>query len=57
LKLEDFKDINRLQSCSEQLSEFAAPAGKIYTGQQHLQVMEGVHILRENLLPSRWKNI
>lgn len=49
LKLEDFKDINRLQSCFEQLSEFAAPAGKMYTGQQHLQVMEGVHILRENL--------
>ena len=49
LKLEDFKDISRLQKYSEQLSEFAAPAGKMYTGQQHLQAMEGVHILRENL--------
>lgn len=49
LKLEDFKDLTRLQNCSKQLSEFAAPAGKMYTGQQHLQAMEGVQLLREEL--------
>lgn len=49
LTLEDFKDSARLQKREAELVEFACPAGQIYTGQQHLQAMEGVGLLRQSL--------
>jgi hypothetical protein len=49
LMLEDFKDSARLQKRHEQLSQFVYPAGQMYTGVQHLRVMEGVQLLRQFL--------
>lgn len=48
LTLEDFKDEARLQSRSSELSEFACPASQIYTGLQHLRVIEAVELLRQS---------
>lgn len=48
LVLEDFKDSTRLQKRENQLVNFACQAGQIYTGAQHLQVMEGVGLLRQS---------
>lgn len=48
LVLEDFKDSTRLQKRENQLVNFACRAGQIYTGAQHLQVMEGVGLLRQS---------
>lgn len=47
LTLEDFQDEKRLKEREAALSEFAKPAAQMYTGRQHLFVMEGVRILRE----------
>jgi hypothetical protein len=49
LTLEDFKDSARLQQREASLAQFACLAGQIYTGQQHLRVMEGVQLLRQSL--------
>ncbi|MBO3459109.1 hypothetical protein G7B40_011880 [Aetokthonos hydrillicola Thurmond2011] len=46
LTIEDFKDPEKLKARSLTLSEFACPAGQMYTGLQHLRVMEGINILR-----------
>ncbi len=46
LTIEDFKDADKLSERSQSLSEFSCPAGQMYTGLQHLRVMEGVNILR-----------
>lgn len=46
LTIEDFKDTERLRERTESLSEFSCPSGQMYTGLQHLRVMEGVDILR-----------
>ena len=48
LMLEDFKDLARLQKRHEELAEFVCPAGQMYTGVQHLRVMEGVRLLRQS---------
>lgn len=48
LTLEDFKDSARLQSRSRELAEFACPASQMYTGLQHLRVIEGVELLRQS---------
>lgn len=48
LTLEDFKDSARLQSRSEELAEFACPASQMYTGLQHLRLIEGVELLRQS---------
>jgi hypothetical protein len=49
LKLEDFQNSSQLQLREAELAEFACPAGQIYTGQQHLRAMEGIHLLRQSL--------
>lgn len=49
LTLEDFKDSARLQQREASLAQFACLAGQIYTGQQHLRVMEGVQLLRQSM--------
>lgn len=48
LTIEDFKDAQKLSEQSQLLAdaEFACPASQMYTGLQHLRVMEGVNILR-----------
>ncbi|MBD2667484.1 DUF6884 domain-containing protein [Richelia sinica] len=48
LTLEDFKDSARLQSRSRELADFACPASQMYTGLQHLRVIEGVELLRQS---------
>lgn len=48
LRLEDFQDSNQIQSRCAELSEFACRAGQMYVGQQHLQVIEGVNLLRQS---------
>lgn len=53
LSLEDFKNSSRLQFRTKELVNFICKAGSMYTGMQHLQIMEGVEILRscsENLV-------
>jgi hypothetical protein len=49
LTLEDFKEPVRLQQREAALAEFACPAGQMYTGMQHLRLMEGVQLLRQAL--------
>lgn len=49
LTLEDFKEPIRLQQREAELAEFACPAGQMYTGMQHLQLMEGVQLMRKSL--------
>jgi hypothetical protein len=52
LTLEDFRDSRRLQDRESELIEYACPAGELYTGMQHLRLMEGVRILRDALGPA-----
>ncbi|PSB58392.1 tRNA-guanine transglycosylase DpdA [Chamaesiphon polymorphus] len=47
LQLDDFKNSELLQSRSAQLAEYLCPAGQMYTGAQHLRLMEGISILRQ----------
>ncbi len=49
LTLEDFKDSDRLKSRSNELAEFTCPASQMYTGLQHLRLIEGVYLLRQSL--------
>lgn len=49
LTQEDFMHTARLRKREKQLSEFMAPAGEMYTGMQHIQLMEGVRTLRKAL--------
>ncbi len=49
LKQEDFTDRSLLQSRSGELAEYVCDAGSIYTGMQHLRLMEGVASLRQQL--------
>lgn len=48
LTLEDFKNSDQLQSRSKKLAEFACPASQMYTGLQHLRVIEAVELLRQS---------
>ncbi len=43
----DFTDSELLAKREAELSEYKTPAGKIYTGMQHLRLMEGVSALRK----------
>ncbi len=43
----DFQDAIQLSKREAELSEYKTPAGKIYTGMQHLRLMEGILELRE----------
>jgi Queuine tRNA-ribosyltransferase len=47
LQLDDFKNPELFQSRSAQLAEYICPAGQMYTGAQHLRLMEGISILRQ----------
>lgn len=49
LTLADFKDPEQLQRREAELAEFVCAAGKMYTGMQHLRLMEGVQLLRQSL--------
>lgn len=49
LTLADFKDLEQLQQREAELAEFVCAAGKMYTGMQHLRLMEGVQLLRQSL--------
>jgi hypothetical protein len=49
LTIEDFKDEARLIDREVELGDYACPAGEMYTGMQHLRLMEGVQKLRDAL--------
>lgn len=49
LTIEDFQDPEKLKERSQLLTEFTCTAAQMYTGLQHLRVMEGVNILRSHL--------
>lgn len=49
LTKDDFKNSSRLQSRTEKLANYSCDAGSMYTGMQHLRLMEGVNILRSSL--------
>jgi Queuine tRNA-ribosyltransferase len=49
LTLTDFKNPEQLQQREAELAEFVCAAGKMYTGMQHLRLMEGVQLLRQSL--------
>lgn len=43
----DFTDFELLAKREAELNEYKTPAGKIYTGMQHLRLMEGISALRK----------
>lgn len=43
---DDFKELARFAAREEELKPYRLPAGQMYTGMQHLRLMEGVEILR-----------
>ena len=47
LRKEDFLDAERFKEKSKKLNPYLLPAGKMYTGAQHLRLNEGVLALRE----------
>ncbi|MBE9110592.1 queuine/archaeosine tRNA-ribosyltransferase [Nodosilinea sp. LEGE 07298] len=49
LTIEDFKDEARLIDREVELGDYACPASEMYTGMQHLRLMEGVQKLRDAL--------
>lgn len=49
LTLADFQDAARLTDQEVELASYACPAGEMYTGAQHLRLMEGVKALRQAL--------
>lgn len=49
LTIEDFKDEARLKDREAELKDYACPAGKMYTGMQHLRLIEGTQRLRASL--------
>ena len=51
LTLDDFRNSTRLSQRQVDLAEFACPAGELYTGLQHLRLMEGSQALRCALGP------
>jgi hypothetical protein len=46
LLLEDFRDATKFEQKTRALKEYERPAGEMYTGQQHVWVMQGVQLLR-----------
>ncbi|MBD2425580.1 tRNA-guanine transglycosylase DpdA [Phormidium sp. FACHB-1136] len=51
LTLDDFRDPTRRRERETELAEYACPAGDLYTGMQHLRLMEGVRALRDAFGP------
>ncbi|MCG8365581.1 MAG: hypothetical protein MJA27_19900 [Pseudanabaenales cyanobacterium] len=49
LTLDDFRNPTWLSEREAELAEFACPAGELYTGMQHLRLMEGGRVLRDAL--------
>lgn len=47
-QLWDDRDDDRLSRNFGELEEYRVPAGQLYRGQQHLQLMEGVRLLRQS---------
>ena len=47
LTQDDFIDIEKLNCREKDLEQYKTPAGEIYTGMQHLRLMEGINVLRE----------
>lgn len=52
LTLDDFMDHERKAAKEELLREYRVPAAKMYTGGQHLYVMDGVRRIRERFGPT-----
>lgn len=48
LLFDDFKNKNIMKTKETDLQEYKCNAGKMYTGKQHLRLMEGVDLLREH---------
>lgn len=51
LTLADFRHPSRLRERELELERWRTPAGQLYTGQQHVQLMSGVRRLRERYGP------
>lgn len=49
LTLKDFEDRKRLAKGEKKLAKSMCTAGEMYTGMQHLRLMEGVNLLRQSL--------
>ncbi|CAN1213590.1 Peroxide stress protein YaaA [Tumidithrix helvetica PCC 7403] len=49
LTLKDFEDRKRLAKGEKKLAQSMCTAGEMYTGMQHLRLMEGVNLLRQSL--------
>lgn len=47
LTYEDFSSVERLRKRTAELRDYKAPAAEMYTGQQHLYLMDGLRQLRE----------
>ena len=45
----DFENTDILQKRVQELSEYVCPASEMYTGMQHLRLMEGINSLRQKL--------
>ena len=48
LVLNDFQDPKRLKSREKSLSRFVCQAKDLYTGVQHLRLLEGIQLLRQS---------
>ena len=48
LVMSDFQDPKKLKLREKELKAFACTAGELYTGAQHLRLMEGVTLLRQS---------
>jgi hypothetical protein len=46
LTIDDFQSIKRLKSREKELEDYLLPAKEMYTGKQHLHVMDGLKIIR-----------
>lgn len=44
---DDFRDEKKLRAREKELKKFVVPAAEMYTGMQHLRLMEGLKLLRE----------
>ncbi|RFU70002.1 tRNA-guanine transglycosylase DpdA [Bacillus sp. V59.32b] len=48
LQLNDFKDVSMLKKREEELASYKTTAGEMYTGKQHVALMEGVKKYRDH---------
>jgi hypothetical protein len=47
LTLHDFQDVQRLARRERDLAAWCKPAGEMYSGRQHVRLMDGVRLVRE----------